>query len=264
MDSEEYKYYKYTEESSMNHPSIDRDVVSLYSSYKSQSIPSQIHSESMYAHIRPKEPNISKSVFSEPLRKKATISLTEEALAIHNSEIPPQPPVYPPNMDDEDDTDLLMERRLEEQFTKAEQDYSQSRNDIEELSLMEKQYIDQGIQTDILNRDVEQLQQMENTLHDLSLNPKEFRDQVNQWKQDAEQYTQARKIIWDSPFVPVDSICRQLPTAVHLEDIENDQDICELHLDRYYKVKNRLAREKESNQQDYHATLARLSNMVKQ
>lgn len=124
--------------------------------------------------------------------------------------------------------------------------------------------MDQGIQTDILNKDVEQLQQMESTLHNLSLNPKEFKDQVNQWKLDAEQYTQTRKIIWDAPFVPVESICRQLPTAVHLQDIENDADICEYHLDRYYKVKNRSNHEKDTNQNDYHATLTRLSNMVKQ
>ncbi|KAI8642842.1 hypothetical protein BD408DRAFT_416022 [Parasitella parasitica] len=232
-------------------------------------------------HVRPKERSFPKSVFSEPIRKTPNIPLTKEALAIHNSEIPPQPPVYPPDMEDKDDTDLIMERvdekyrniqlefdekfkRLEEQLAKAEQDYSQSRNDIEELSLMEKQYIDQGMQTDILNRDVEQLQRMETMLHDLSLNPKEFKDQVNRWKEDAKQYTEARKIIWDTSFVPVESVCRQLPTAVHLQDIENDQDICELHLDRYYKVKNRLSREKESSQQDYHATLARLSNLVKQ
>lgn len=48
MDSEEeYKYYKYTEESSINHPSIDKDLICSYSSFKSHSLPSQIHSESM-------------------------------------------------------------------------------------------------------------------------------------------------------------------------------------------------------------------------
>ena len=149
-------------------------------------------------------------------------------------------------------------------MTKTEQDYNQSRTDIEELNLMEKEYIDQGIQTDISKKDVEQLQQMENTLQNLSLNPKEFKDQVNQWKSDSEQYTQTRKIIWDAPFVPVGSICRQLPTAVHLQDIEGDTDICEYHLDRYYKVKNRFSHEKGTNQNDYRATLTRLSDMVKQ
>jgi len=153
---------------------------------------------------------------------------------------------------------------LEAQLTKAEQDYNQSRTDIEAIDLMEKEYLDQGIQTDIQNKDVEQLQQVESTLQDLSLNPKEFKDQVQQWKADAEQYTHTRNIIWDAPFVPVDSICRQLPTAVHLEDIENDENICEYHRDRYYKVKNRLHREKEANRHDYHATLTRLSNMIKQ
>lgn len=149
-------------------------------------------------------------------------------------------------------------------MTRAEQDYSQSRTDIEAIHLMEKEYMDQGIQTDIQKKDVEQLQQVESTLQDLSLNPKAFRDQVHQWKTDAEQYTHTRKIIWDAPFVPVDYICRQLPTAVHLQDIENDDDVCEYHRDRYYTVKNRLHREKEANQQDYHATLSRLSNMIKQ
>ncbi|GAN06603.1 hypothetical protein MAM1_0129c06090 [Mucor ambiguus] len=281
MDSEEeYKYYKYTEESSLNHPSIDKDLISSYSSYKSKSLPSQIHSDTV--HNRSKSRNVIKSIASEPIRKKPTISLTEEALAIHNNEIPPHQAIYPPTIEDDNDTELIMERVDEKcrniqlefdekikasvlaQLTKAEQDYSQSRTDIEAINLMEKEYMDQGIQTDIQNKDVEQLQQVESTLQDLSLNPEEFKAQVHQWKSDAEQYTHTRKIIWDAPFVPVDSICRQLPTAVHLQDIENDDDICEYHRDRYYKVKKRLHCEKEAKQQDYHATLKRLSNMIRQ
>ncbi|KAL7320950.1 hypothetical protein PS15m_000780 [Mucor circinelloides] len=280
MESEEeYKYYKYTEESSINHPSIDKDLISSYSSYKSRSLPSQIHSETVYNRL--KNRNVTKSISSEPMRKKPTITLTEEALAIHNSEIPPQQAIYPPTVEDDNETELIMERvdekcrniqiefdekikQLEAQLAKAEQDYSQSRTDIEAIDLMEKEYLDQGIQTDIQNKDVEQLQQVESALQDLTLNPKKFKDQVQQWKADAEQYTYTRNIIWDAPFVPVDSICRQLPTAVHLEDIENDEDICEYHRDRYYKVKNRLHREKEANRHDYHATLTRLSNMIKQ
>ncbi|KAK4517636.1 Transcription factor [Mucor velutinosus] len=280
MESEEeYKHYKYTEESSLNHPSIDRDLISSYSSYKSRSLPSQIHSDTVYNRSRSR--NIKKSIASEPIRKKPAISLTEEALAIHNNEIPPQQTIYPPTIVDDNDTELIMERvdekcrsiqlefdekikQLEAQLTKAEQDYSQSRTDIEAIHLMEKEYMDEGIQTDIQNKDVEQLQQLESALQDLSLNPKEFKDQVQQWKADAEQYVHTRKIIWDAPFVPVDSICRQLPTAVHLQDIEDDDDICEYHRDRYYKVKNRLHREKDAHQQNYHATLTRLSNMIKQ
>ncbi|KAL9538997.1 hypothetical protein MBANPS3_010532 [Mucor bainieri] len=298
---EEYKYYKYTEESSLNHPSIDKDLISSYSSYKSRSLPSQIHSDTICN--RSKSRHVTTSIASEPVRKKPVISLTEEALAIHNNEIPPhhhhrrqqqqqqqqqqQAAIYPPTtMEDDNDTELIMERvdekckniqlefdekikasvwQLEAQLTKAEQDYSQTRTDIEAMNLMEKEYMDQGIQTDIQHKDVEQLKQVESTLQDLSLNPKEFKAQVHQWKADAEQYTHTRKIIWDTPFVPVEAICRQLPTAVHLQDIENDDDICEYHRDRYYKVKNRMHREKkEGNQQDYHATLTRLSNMIKQ
>ncbi|KAF1807684.1 hypothetical protein V8B55DRAFT_1467871 [Mucor lusitanicus] len=277
----EYKYYKYMEESSLNHPSIDKDLISSYSSYNSRSLPSQIHSDTVYN--RPKSRNVTKSTASEPIRsKRPAISLTEEALAIHNNEIPPQQTIYPPTaMEDDNDTELIMERvdekcrniqlefdekikQLEAQMTKAEQDYSQSRTDIEAIHLMEKEYMDQGIQTDLQNKDVDQLQQVEGTLKGLSLSPKAFKAQVHQWKADAEQYTHTRKIIWDAPFVPVDSICRQLPTAVHLQDIENDDDICEYHRDRYYKVKDRANREKEANQQDYHATLMRLSNMIKQ
>lgn len=64
------------------------------------------------AFNRPNEIVKTKSVFSEPIRKKPIISLTEEALAIHNSEIPPQPPVYQPTIEDNDDdeTDVIMER----------------------------------------------------------------------------------------------------------------------------------------------------------
>lgn len=47
---------------------------------------------------------------------------------------------------------------LEEQLTKAEQDYNQTRCDIEELNSMEKVYIDQGIQTELNKTDLKNME----------------------------------------------------------------------------------------------------------
>lgn len=69
-----------------------------------------------FSHVavynRPKSRNVTKSTASEPIRsKRPAISLTEEALAIHNNEIPPQQTIYPPTaMEDDNDTELIMER----------------------------------------------------------------------------------------------------------------------------------------------------------
>jgi hypothetical protein len=74
--------------------------------------------------------------------------------------------------------------------------------------------------------------------------------------------TQAKKIVWDTPFIPLDSICRQLPTAVHLDDIEDDEDICDYHRQRYEKIKLKSEQEKQRYQNDHHATLNRLAKLA--
>ncbi|KAI7889070.1 uncharacterized protein EV154DRAFT_394214, partial [Mucor mucedo] len=45
--------------------------------------------------------------------------------------------------------------KLETQFAKAELEFSQTRCDIEELNAMEKEYLNQGIQTDLVAKDIQ-------------------------------------------------------------------------------------------------------------
>lgn len=101
------------------------------------------------------------------------------------------------------------------------------------------------------------------------MDPRQFKDKVSTWKLKADQFavvdefaTQAKKIVWDAPFLPLNSICRQLPTAVHLDDIENDEDICDYHRHRFEKIKLKTEQEKQLYQNDHHATLNRLSKLV--
>ncbi|ORE07848.1 hypothetical protein BCV72DRAFT_249160 [Rhizopus microsporus var. microsporus] len=49
-------------------------------------------------------------------------------------------------------------KNLEEQITKTEQGFSQSRCDIEELQSLEREYINKGIQTDLKCDDVQKLE----------------------------------------------------------------------------------------------------------
>lgn len=102
----------------------------------------------------------------------------------------------------------------------------------------------------------------------MSLEPNQVVEKVSKWKanskklKDAEHFVEAtKKIVWDKPFVPLDQICRQLPTAVNLDDIEEDQDICEFHREKYEKAMNKSRQEKELCQ-DSQATLTRLSKIV--
>lgn len=101
------------------------------------------------------------------------------------------------------------------------------------------------------------------------MDPHHFKDQVSTWKMKADQLdvvdefaTQTKKIVWDTPFIPLTSICRQLPTAVHLDDIEDDKDVCDYHRQRYEKAKLKSEQEKKMYQSDHHATLNRLSKLV--
>ncbi|CAO3658895.1 unnamed protein product [Rhizopus stolonifer] len=65
-------------------------------------------------------------------------------------------------------------KRLEEQLTKTEQEFSQSRCDIEELQSMEKEYINQGIQTDLRCEDIEKIQEVAEAVK--STSPNEIRN----------------------------------------------------------------------------------------
>lgn len=132
---------------------------------------------------------------------------------------------------------------MEAQFTKAEQNFNSSRNEIEELSCMEKEYLNQGVQTELRLQDLKQ---------------KEKESLKVQGLQDFTEKT--RQIIWDTPFIPIHSICRQLPTTVE----EDDEDICSYHRERIEKYKLKLEKERNSYFYDNNATLNRLSMAIKQ
>ncbi|KAI8091887.1 hypothetical protein BDF21DRAFT_410446 [Thamnidium elegans] len=173
--------------------------------------------------------------------------LTQEALAIHNSFISSQsfdfdlkqPEIEQLLLDRVDEQCKTMKHefdekisKLEEQFAKAEKEYNQSRFDIEELHSMEKEYFTQGVQTELTNQDV--------------VNGKELQDFVNQTK----------KVIWDTPFIPIESICRQLPT-------KQEDDVCEYHRKRIEKLELIAAKEKKLHSNDNDATLNMISKWSK-
>lgn len=60
---------------------------------------------------------------------------------------------------------------MEEQLTRAEQDYNQTRCDIEELSCMEKDYVNQGIQTELDKDDLRNLENVAVKIPTVSLLP---------------------------------------------------------------------------------------------
>ncbi|EIE84529.1 hypothetical protein RO3G_09239 [Rhizopus delemar RA 99-880] len=61
-------------------------------------------------------------------------------------------------------------KHLEEQFTKTEQEFSQSRCDIEELQSLEKEYINQGIQTDLRCEDINEIEEVAKVMKSTSVN----------------------------------------------------------------------------------------------
>lgn len=122
-------------------------------------------------------------------------------------------------------------------------EFNQTRCDIEELNAMEKEYLNQGIQTELVAKDVQD-------------------GQV--WKQKAEELedfvNQTRKIIWDTSFVPLNAVCRQLPTK-HNDD--DDEDICDYHRKKIEKLGLKSERERQLFFNDDKATLQRISNWSK-
>lgn len=145
-------------------------------------------------------------------------------------------------------------KQLEAQFAKAELDFDQSRNELNELNSMEKEYLNQGIQTEM---NIHDMDKVEKDLVDT-------KEQAEEWKYKAEGLqdfvNQTKRIIWDTPFIPVNAICRQLPTTTEDADEEDDDDICDYHRERIEKYKLKLERDRELYRNDNNATLNRMSN----
>ncbi|KAI9275090.1 hypothetical protein EDC94DRAFT_579538 [Helicostylum pulchrum] len=247
--SKDYKYLKYTiNNASVNHPSFDRDLDSSFSSFESIQAPSRTKSATAIKNNYG-ESSKAKSFISEPVLKKSRVPLTQETLTMHNSFISShmsfdfdlkQPEIEQSLFDRVDEQCKTMKQefdekisKLEEQFAKAEEEYNQSRFDIEELHSMEKEYLAQGVQTELSNQDI--------------LNGKELQDFANETK----------KIIWDTHFIPIESICRQLPTK------QDNDDVCEYHRKRIEKLELAAAKEKKLHSNDNDATLNMISKWSK-
>ncbi|CAO3691689.1 unnamed protein product [Rhizopus microsporus] len=146
-DSVDYRF----DVESINHPSIDRDFDGLLS--LQDLTKSRIAYDNKISDKR--------STQSEPILK-GTI-LTEEELARHNSLY--EESFFTDDEEEEEEGKILQRveercellkqefearmKNLEEQITKTEQGFSQSRCDIEELQSLEREYVNQGIQTDL-------------------------------------------------------------------------------------------------------------------
>lgn len=121
--------------------------------------------------------------------------------------------------------------------------FSQTRFDIEELNSMEKEYMDHGIQTELDSNDI---------------------DNGEEWKRKAEGLqdfvNQTRKIIWDTSFIPLNAVCRQLPTK---QDDDNDDDICDYHRKKIEKLGIKSEKERQLYSSDDKVTLNRISNWSK-
>lgn len=122
-------------------------------------------------------------------------------------------------------------------------DINQTRCDIEELNAMEKEYMNQGIQTELGSKDIQN---------------------GEKWKQKAEELqdfvNHTRNIVWDTSFIPLDGLCRQLPTKV---DHEDDKDICDYHREKIEALGKKSEKERQVYFNDDRATLQRISNWSK-
>lgn len=90
-------------------------------------------------------------------------------------------------------------------------------------------------------------------------------NEVKEWKGNYEEMqqfmNQTKKIIWDTPFIPIQSICRQLPTSL------DEEKICDYHCQRIEALKLRSEKDKALYKRDNQATLNRMSywaNTIKQ
>ena len=139
---------------------------------------------------------------------------------------------------------------MEAQFAQTEQDVNQSKDAIKELQNMEKEYINQGIQTEIQYRHISTMEQ----------EVMQSRQEMDTWKNKAHELesfvNKAKEIIWDTPFIPAHAICRQLPT---IDSDDDDEDICEYHKQRIEKYRLKSDHEKQLYANDRNATLKRIS-----
>lgn len=119
---------------------------------------------------------------------------------------------------------------------------------------MEKEYITQGVQTELHVHDIDKVEK------DLI----QSKEQTEEWKYKAEGLqefvNQTKRIIWDTPFIPVNAICRQLPTTADYIEDDDDLDICDYHRERIEKYKIKQDKERELYRDDNNATLNRMSN----
>lgn len=146
IHSTEYKYYKYTTNNvSVNHPSFDRDLDSSFSSFESRHVPSRTKSSTpskVYKNwgifffylflntlvVRNKyaESSKAKSFISEPVLKKSSIPLTQEALAMHNSFISSQEPFeFDPTRTEEQELEQSLLDKVEEQCKTMKQEFEE-------------------------------------------------------------------------------------------------------------------------------------------
>ncbi|CAO3691686.1 unnamed protein product [Rhizopus microsporus] len=248
-DSVDYRF----DVESINHPSIDRDFDGLLS--LQDLTKSRIAYDNKISDKR--------STQSEPILK-GTI-LTEEELARHNSLY--EESFFTDDEEEEEEGKILQRveercellkqefearmKNLEEQITKTEQGFSQSRCDIEELQSLEREYVNQGIQTDLKCDDVQKLEEAVDRTKELESEHETMQQFVDQTK----------KIVWDTPYIPISSICRQIPTSI------NEDDICDYHRQRIEALKLKSEKEKALHKKDNQSTLNKLmtlTNSVKQ
>ncbi|KAI8996755.1 hypothetical protein BDB01DRAFT_788 [Pilobolus umbonatus] len=281
LSRDDYKYY---DGHSSNHPSICRDIYNSFSSWESHNDrPLSTRSEIQF-NVNQK-PTIS-SFISDPIPTK--IPLTEAELARHNNRSNSLSASSIINIQYEDENSSIEEnilkrvderchsiklefdekiKLLEEQFARTEEKIKESRCDIEELHSIEKEYINNGVQTDLLSSDIQKMTCVEEVMEDLNIpDPSTFKDTIIQWKKKAEKYSKmeeyvnnTKNIIWNTPMISIQSMCRQLPTDYA---VETDK-LCEYHLNRYQKLRF----ESVDMEHDNKATLERLStwsNTLKQ
>ncbi|KAI9272029.1 hypothetical protein BY458DRAFT_489724 [Sporodiniella umbellata] len=254
--------YKYSDIPSINHPSVDKDLNDSFS-YESGN-PIRLPSS---------ESSIKLSTRFEPILRETI--LTEQELARHNS-------MYTHISDskeqdeEEDEEKRLLSRvderckslkkefekrmkQLEDQLLKTEQGFSQSRSDIEELQSLEKEYINQGIQTDIRYEDMEKIQKVADVVDSASLSDiKEWKNNYGHLQNFVEQ---TKKLIWETPFIPIQSICRQIPTPFV------EEDVCEYHRQRINAIQLRSEKTKTLYRSDNQSTLDKINhwaNAIKQ
>ncbi|RCH89928.1 hypothetical protein CU098_000426, partial [Rhizopus stolonifer] len=85
----------------------------------------------------------------------------------------------------------------------------------------------------------------------------ELKKEATTWKNKLDHIMdQTRQLVWDTPHIPYNQICRQLPTP------PDDNDICDYHRKRYETATRVFEKEKALYQHDHQATLNRLRQLL--